>query len=84
MKINRRKFLRQVSPLTAAAAVRGDELMDEQGQPASIFQSTLCQEWEAARKPTTVLATELLREQDDADEFRRGRGRGHAVRAGRA
>src|SRR5207245_9939071 len=28
--------------------VRGDEVMDDQGQPASIFQSTLCREWEAA------------------------------------
>lgn len=41
--------------------VRGDELIDEHGLPASIFQSTLCQEWEAASEGALSVGLRLVK-----------------------
>jgi uncharacterized protein (TIGR01777 family) len=51
--------------ITASAVgyygVRGDEVIDERGPPSSIFQSTLCQEWEAASEGADSLGARLVR-----------------------
>lgn len=41
--------------------VHGDELIDEQGRPAPIFQSELCQDWEAAARAAARLGARLVR-----------------------
>jgi uncharacterized protein (TIGR01777 family) len=41
--------------------VRGDEVIDEQGHAASIFQSALCQEWEAAAEGADSLGARLVK-----------------------
>lgn len=41
--------------------VGGDELIDEQGRPTSIFQSQLCQDWEAAARAAARLGARLVR-----------------------
>jgi uncharacterized protein len=40
--------------------VRGDEAVDEQAAPQQVFQSTLCQEWEAAARATTSLGVRVV------------------------
>jgi len=39
----------------------GDEVIDEQGRPSSIFQSQLCQDWEAAARAAARLGVRLVR-----------------------
>jgi uncharacterized protein (TIGR01777 family) len=39
----------------------GDEVIDEQGRPTSIFQSQLCQDWEAAARAAARLGVRLVR-----------------------
>jgi uncharacterized protein len=41
--------------------VGGDEVIDEQGRPTSIFQSQLCQDWEAAARAAVRLGARLVR-----------------------
>lgn len=41
--------------------VGGDQVIDEQGRPSSIFQSQLCQDWEAAARAAARLGTRLVR-----------------------
>jgi uncharacterized protein len=41
--------------------VRGDEVIDEQGQPMAIFQSKLCQEWEAAAEAAGSVGARLVK-----------------------
>ena len=41
--------------------VGGDEVIDEQGRPTSIFQSQLCQDWEAAARAAARLGARLVR-----------------------
>jgi hypothetical protein len=41
--------------------IGGDQVIDEQGRPGSIFQSQLCQDWEAAARVAAQLGTRLVR-----------------------
>lgn len=41
--------------------VGGDEVIDEQGRPSAIFQSQLCQDWEAAALAAARLGARLVR-----------------------
>jgi uncharacterized protein (TIGR01777 family) len=41
--------------------VGGNELIDERGRPTSIFQSQLCQDWEAAARAAARLGARLVR-----------------------
>jgi uncharacterized protein (TIGR01777 family) len=41
--------------------VHGDEVIDEQCQPVPAFQSTLCQEWEAAAEAAASLGVRLVK-----------------------
>jgi uncharacterized protein (TIGR01777 family) len=41
--------------------IRGDERIDEQGAPQSIFQSELCQQWEEAATAAEALGTRVVR-----------------------
>lgn len=41
--------------------VRGDERLDEQGEPQAIFQSQLCQQWEEAAAGVESLGSRLVR-----------------------
>lgn len=41
--------------------VRGDERLDEQDRPTEIFQSRLCQEWEAAAEAAQSLGVRVVR-----------------------
>ncbi|HEY0747153.1 MAG TPA: TIGR01777 family oxidoreductase [Steroidobacteraceae bacterium] len=41
--------------------VGGDELIDERSRPTSIFQSQLCQDWEAAARAAARLGARLVR-----------------------
>lgn len=41
--------------------VSGDQPIDEQGRPHAIFQSQLCQEWEAAARAAARLGARLVR-----------------------
>jgi uncharacterized protein (TIGR01777 family) len=41
--------------------VRGDELIDESARPTQIFQSRMCQDWEAAAKAAARLGARLVR-----------------------
>jgi len=41
--------------------VHGDEILDEHAQPMPIFQSHLCQEWEAAARGAASLGARLVR-----------------------
>jgi uncharacterized protein (TIGR01777 family) len=41
--------------------VQGDEVIDEHGQPVSIFQSALCQQWEAAADGADSLGARLVK-----------------------
>jgi uncharacterized protein len=41
--------------------IGGDEVIDEQGRPSSIFQSQLCQDWEAAARAAARLGARLVR-----------------------
>ena len=40
--------------------VRSDEAVDEQAAPQQVFQSTLCQEWEAAARATASLGVRVV------------------------
>jgi uncharacterized protein len=41
--------------------IGGDEVIDEQGRPSAIFQSQLCQDWEAAALAAARLGARLVR-----------------------
>jgi uncharacterized protein (TIGR01777 family) len=41
--------------------IRGEELVDEQSRPTEVFQSQLCQEWEAAARAAARLGARLVR-----------------------
>lgn len=41
--------------------VGGDQVIDEQGRPSAIFQSQLCQDWEAAARAAARLGARLVR-----------------------
>jgi len=41
--------------------IGADEVIDEQGRPTSIFQSQLCQDWEAAARAAARLGARLVR-----------------------
>jgi uncharacterized protein len=41
--------------------ISSDEVIDERGRPTSIFQSQLCQEWEAAARAAARLGARLVR-----------------------
>jgi uncharacterized protein (TIGR01777 family) len=41
--------------------IRGEELLDEQARPTDVFQSQLCQEWEAAARAAARLGARLVR-----------------------
>ena len=41
--------------------IGGDEVIDERGRPTSIFQSQLCQDWEAAARAAARLGARLVR-----------------------
>jgi uncharacterized protein len=41
--------------------ISGDQVIDEEGSPSSIFQSQLCQDWEAAAGAATLLGARVVR-----------------------
>lgn len=56
----------QVRVFVSASAIgyygiRGDEVIDEQGRPTEVFQSRLCQEWEASARAAVWHGARLVR-----------------------
>jgi hypothetical protein len=41
--------------------IRGEEVLDEQARPTEVFQSQLCQEWEASARAAARLGARLVR-----------------------
>jgi uncharacterized protein (TIGR01777 family) len=61
-----RRLTRPPRTLVSASAIgyygiRGDEPLDEQASPSTIFQSRLCQEWEAAAESGAAVGMRVVR-----------------------